>query len=394
MTPSDFETRLGAFEMGSEKPPFSIPKEQKWMGVSQLQKAIRRGLPDQAEGWARALWDADRSYGLFRMAVIAAEEVAGGDPALAARYLESEIRRDWFNERGGVKAMAFFAREFALAVKDRSSCDLAGLSKRAGSAPTDLQGSWEQADRFAKDSDSLAALALDAGIDPRARHRALWLLAGTQRVPAPADMIPSTEGDYPYFLSVCERLCPDSDLDTVIRKSFNLNKEPNPIGLALCRSLALSEGSSVSPAPLRVPTAVEGHWNLAGVDMHTREGQAAIGNWLKGSAPLKRLMGPVSAWRDKTSLLGYLVFRLEGHDVTPKLTYPTAERIQAWCQTGLSAAIGREDPEPVFRGLAMLLPGLHEQRKISCGLILAPDPRDAAPRAPSQPGKGSFKPSL
>lgn len=393
MTPSELEERLSAFAPEPEKQRLSIPKEQKWMGVSQLQKAIRRGLPDQAQAWAHALWNADRSYGLFRMAVIAAEEIAGANPALAARYLESEIRRAWFDERGGVNALTFFAREFALSPKDRSSCDLAGLAKRAGEAPMDLAGSWEDPSRFASAPESLAALALDAGLDPRARQIALWMLAGTHRAPAPARMITPCDGDYPLFLSVCQRLCPEEDLNIAIRKSFALNKEPNPIGLALCRGLALSEGFSVSSAPPRSPTAVEGDWNLAGVDMHTREGKIAISNWLKGSAPLKRLMGPIDAWSDKTSLLGYLVFRLEGHDVTPKMTYPTAERIQSWSQRGLCSAIGREDPEPVFRGLNTLLPALHELRKAACGLS-RPDEAPPAPRSGSGGSfRGSFKPA-
>lgn len=395
MTPHQLEERLALFSPDPSTLLLSIPKEQKWMAVSQLQKAIRRGLPDQAATWAHALWNADRSYGLFRMAVIAAEEIGGANPALAARYLESEIRRAWFDERGGSKALVFFAREFALSPKDRSSCDLAGLAKRASVAPANLRGEWADAAPFANDMPSLESLALDDALDPRARQTALWMLAGTTRIPVSADMIPATEGDQSLFFSVCQRLCEDEDLKTVIRKSMSLNKEPNPIGLALCRRLALAEGPFISPEPFEAATQTLGNWTLAGIDMHTREGKAAIAQWLKHSKPLQRLMAPISSWSDKLNLLGYLVFRLEGHEVSPKMSYPTAHAIQLWCRQGLCDAIGRPDPEPVFRGLNMLLPSLMEHRKIACGLIEASDPSPSVGDATgASSGSGGFKGSF
>lgn len=402
MTPDQFSQQLALFTPEATQQHLTITKEQQWMAVSQLQKAIRRGLPDHAALWIHALWDcskATRAYGLFRMAVIAAEEIAGANPALAARFMETEIKKDWFDAHG-VKAAMFFAREFALSPKDRSSCDLAGISKRAGAAPARLKGSWKDASSYVTDMDSLSAMALDSSLDLRAREVALWMLAGTSRIPAPAEMIPTCTGDLSLFLHTCKQLCPDEDLNLVIQKSLKINKEPNPIGLALCRHYAVSENAQISSDPLFIDNAITDHVLLAGLDMHTREGQKAISSWLQSSEPLKRLLKPISSWKDKNALLGYLLFRAEGHDVTSKLDYQTAQQIQLWCQTGLSDAIERDHPEPVFRGLKMLLPALQYYRKEVLGLLTEEDLALAQRAAPSaakssstgQNGhKGSFK---
>lgn len=355
---------ISAFNPSDHAPlSLSITPEHKWQAVSQLQKAIRRGQPSLAVEWARALWNADRSYGLYRMAVIAAEEVAGANPELAAAFLRSDIRRAWFEARGGFKAMAYFAFAFAQSPKDRASCDLSGLA----SASRLLKLSPPLGPNAA--ASDLSRLALDDTAPAPTRLSALWQLLGTAAIPNPAFGEPF-EGDYVEFSRCCAQLCDDPDMLVCIQRSLALNKEPNPIGLALCRRIALAEGASVSNDPPSVPTSIRGSYLMAGIDTHTREGKTALASWLSASSEIQRVCAPLPSRAAKLDFLGACIFRLEGHEVTPKLRYPTEDRIQQWKRKMLARS-ARMEPQELFDLLARLLPELDDHRVAAIGPALA-----------------------
>lgn len=333
-------------------PSISIGSDQKWIAVSQLQKAIRRGEAPTAIAWARSLWDADPSYGMFRMSVIAAEEVAGANPALARAFLQTEIKKVWFDERSGFSSFAYFVEAFALSPKDRTSCDLASVASIAH-----LSGVAEA--RGALDYGSLRTLAESSEASVPARMSALWLLAGTQKVSNGA-LGPDRPGRLVDFLGACMAICPDGDLLVCIDLSLRLNKEPNPIGLALCRAaqknLPLSTMTTLS-----TPTKKIGSGLLCAIDAHTREGRLAIDALLAGSEPARLICSALSSKADKSKLLGSTFFHLEGHEVAPRLDYPLAQRAQAWQRKKL-ARIARMDEVDLFEQARKLLPALDTLR--------------------------------
>lgn len=331
----------------------AIDPSQKWIAVSQLQKAIRRGEAASATAWARALWDADPSYGLFRLAVIAAEEVAGADPALARAFLQTEIKKAWFDDRGGFAPLAYFVEAFALSPKDRTSCDLASVASiahLAGVAPA----------RGAIDYGALRSLAASPAASTPARLSALWLLAGTQKVPNGA-LGPDRPGRLVDFLGSCMDICPEPDLLVCIDLSLRLNKEPNPIGLALCRAAQRLDPPSLRHA-LDVPTLKIGHGLACAMDAHTREGRLAIGELLADSAQARSICCRLASKNDKQRLLGSTFFHLEGHDVTPRLEYGLARRAQAWHRKRLARIAGMDEPE-LFSQARELLPDLDSLRR-------------------------------
>ena len=331
-------------------PSLLISADKKWIAVSQMQKAIRRAEPQIAVEWAHSLWHADRSYGLFRMGVIAAEEVAGANPALARGFLQSEIKREWFDERGGFNSFAYFVDAFARSAKDRTSCDLASTASLSH-----LQG--VAAARGELDYAALRAVAEDVAKPTPARVSALWLLAGTKKSPNP-QLGPERHGRLIHFLGACHSICPDADLLACIDLSLRLNTEPNPIALALCRAAQQEAIDSIS---LSVPSNAVGSGLSCAVDAHTREGREAIERLLASSPLAKDICRPMTSKADKSKLLGSIFFRLEGHEVSPRLSYALSEKAHAWHRRRL-ARLAERPEEQLFQEALSLLPALDALR--------------------------------
>lgn len=331
-----------------------IEAEQKWVAVSQLQKAIRRAQPEIALAWARALWEADRSYGLFRLAVIACEEVAGADPALARGYLQSEIKRAWFDERGGFRAMAYFVDAFARSPKDRTSCDL------SSTASAELLNGINLGGRSGRpDFPALRALAQDDTAHVSERLSALWLLAGTRKVPC-AELGAPKEGHHMSYLGACATIEPDPDTIACAELSLRLNKEPNGLALPLCRQAQRATPTALISG-LVCPTVIRGWGITAALDAHTREGRAALEDLLDGESAARALCAGIGSRSDKIKALGTLFFRLEGREVEPFLDYPLAQQTCAWHDARLALIFSTSALDALTQARA-LLPALDELR--------------------------------
>lgn len=328
-----------------------ILAEQKWMAVSQMQKSIRRGERQLALSWANSLWKCDPAYALFRTGVIAAEEIAGANPALARAFLQTEIKKKWFDDRNGFESYAYFIDGFAQSVKDRTSCDIASIASLTSLPNVKPRGEL--------DYDLLRKTAEDVSQPVPARVSALWLLAGTQKSPNP-NLGMDRPGRLIDYLGACANICNDADVIYCIDMSLRLNKEPNAISLALCRSQQ-SDGNGVV-LELTIPTQKIGRYVLSGVDAHTREGRAAIGELLAASQYAKAMTANLSSHADKTQLLGKVFFRLEGHECSPRLDYELALKTNSWHRKKL-AKISRLQEAELF-GLANdCLPLLNELRQ-------------------------------
>lgn len=351
-------------------PSMTISADKKWIAVSQMQKAIRRGEAAIAVEWAHALWEAEKAYGLFRMGVIAAEEIAGANPALARGFLQSEIKRDWFEERGGFSSFAYFVDAFARSPKDRTSCDIAStasLSHLEGVASA--KGEINYA--------AVRAVAEDDSKPMPARVSALWLLAGTKKSPNP-QLGAERHGRLIHFLGACHSICPDADVLACIDLSLRLNTEPNPIALALCRS---SQKGAVLSSTLATPTRAIGNGLSCAIDAHTREGREAIERLLASSTLAQDICRPMTSKSDKSKLLGSIFFRLEGHEVAPRLAYDLSSKAHAWHRRRLARLASRPE-EQLFEEAALLLPELDDLRQAAAPWAFSPATNSASPPAP------------
>lgn len=100
----------------------SFPAVSKWIAVSAMHKAVRRGLVDVAVGAAARLFEVDPAYALRRLPVLAFEEVSLADPDLCVRSLVVGTGRGSFAEKR--EQILLCVRALALSVKCRSLVDL------------------------------------------------------------------------------------------------------------------------------------------------------------------------------------------------------------------------------------------------------------------------------
>lgn len=283
----------------------------KWRIVSALQKSIRRGYQDHADYYAQALLSFDKSYFLYRMAVVSMEDVGAGDPALVLAFLYAARFKGVREQYGEAKLGSFFARKMAASVKDRNACDLLVCA--------DWHPDYkdQRHDYYHATSAKLMQYVMDAA-DPIEETIALWYLRGTTEFKSP--VLPERSGDVKSFIEVCAAKGNPPISAEISRWGSSKQREGHPITIGLtCRYASVALGKYTEDALLELPML--GNYISAAIDVHTREGKIALSNLAK------QLVG-FDEIKDKMEALGTVLFRLEGHQVNKRLSYPMSEWIQ------------------------------------------------------------------
>ena len=78
-----------------------LTKEDKWLLVSCLQKSVRKGFVDLAIDYASKLYDLERSYLVYRLSIIAVEDVGLGNLSLVNEFMDTEIKKANIEDKGG-----------------------------------------------------------------------------------------------------------------------------------------------------------------------------------------------------------------------------------------------------------------------------------------------------
>ena len=94
--------------------------DKKFLAISCLQKSIRRGETELARAYASRLFDLERSYLCYRLAVMLIEDVSFGDLELAREYFDTEFAKKNIDERGGKEYVVGLAARAAAAPKDKT----------------------------------------------------------------------------------------------------------------------------------------------------------------------------------------------------------------------------------------------------------------------------------
>ncbi len=153
----------------------SITKAQKWLNISALQKAVRRGQVERAIQFAKQGCQLDADHVFRRLAVCALEDVGIGNllaVACCLAVLGDKRRR---KEVGETNLAAYLARMLAESPKSRLACDLLSLVEYNPSLKP-LITDWASA------SDAeLSKHVHDQSLTIENRMLATWLLAGTHR---------------------------------------------------------------------------------------------------------------------------------------------------------------------------------------------------------------------
>ncbi len=306
-----------------------LEKQKKWLVISCLQKSIRRGLLNESAFWIEQLWHIDKAYALFRLGVIASEEVAGANLPLAHRLLQTKLKKNYFDQvdtqilkdiLGNIVppiplSGIYFATLFAHSPKDRSGSDLFALIRGQYAPITksmQTQGiPWE---KYATDHEKVYDLVTEEHLDIRFRALALWFMAGAKLCPNPTwSLLPPEKS--PYFEDAIEALCAgNSLLQDTASNALLLSKEIHPLAISLIHNKEPLKQSKKEPA-LHIPSVVIKSVPLCAIDKTTVEGKRAIKKWYEQTPEFKKLLSSIPE-NKRSDYLGELLFIIEGRETS------------------------------------------------------------------------------
>jgi hypothetical protein len=295
----------------------TFDKDQKYLLVSHLQKAIRRGLPGEAAWAAAHLHRVDRAHLAARLAVIAVEDVGAGDPAMLLPLIDED--RPWGARRFGYDktpddrdCWMGVARRMARSVKDRTPCEWIACRHWLPEFVA-TEGPWHVLDPH----DSIDK-AYDRSRPWWNRGLHAWRAAGTHFFPA-GDLLPEVDGAWEDWCAMA-----DDDVAPLMERFGRKQIEPHPVFLPLA---VADRRFQHDPPAQQVAYQLDGSprlgpWLAAAIDKHTGEGARALRRCAAAS-DLGRRFG----YERAAEMLGRLQFWTEGGHVDRGWSYPLAQTI-------------------------------------------------------------------
>jgi hypothetical protein len=292
--------------------------EDRWKLASHVQKAVRHGLPEDAEWGARALWAVDPLYLRTRLAVIAVEDVAGASDPVVLEHFGPGWSKRAIDARGGVEVVVAAARAMAESEKDRTACEFWACRHHLAEFEAD-HGRWDELT-----VPEAIGIAWDAQQPWWNRGLAAWRAMGTKVYGDRSEVLPRLEGDPALWKEACPARW--AILDT----AGKTQQEPHPVFLPL--AWAIRDQELGQPArPLRPPVSrgtKVGPWLSAALDAHTAEGRQALRRVLaQNPAGAAFLTAHGRTGDEAVHALGKLWFMMEGGACDQIRSYPTADRM-------------------------------------------------------------------
>lgn len=294
--------------------PLSCDKiNDKYLLASILQKSIRLGLTQSAKEAATALFQIDKNYLMYRMMIIAFEDVGLGNLELMKDITSYRWGVRKFKERN-IDFLTYFqdlSEKLCSSLKDRTACDATYLLSLAYGAK-DIDNVCQQIPALSEIWKTWSTLGfkryainehkLDTEDNVEAYIKEVNLI--TSKDNAYLNDFYSTQVD-PFFLSVPildKYLLPENTIKSESMADYSLN--------------FLTDGAT---------------FPLSAVDGHTRLGANCIKTFLN------KHQKEIYSFFSQSNLISsediYLMtkkclFRVEGQNVNPKLIYPVALEIK------------------------------------------------------------------
>ena len=292
--------------------------QNKWLLVSCLQKSIRKGFVSLVENYVDELYDLEKNYLVYRLSIMAIEDIGIANIPLVNSFLQTEIKKANIEELGGKSYVIDVAKSLALSVKDRSACDLVYISTMYGERKF---SNYEEI--FLDESQTLVRRILAA-----------WEILGAKKMKNP--LITKVEDNICQFLELNAKLKNNNeDVLNIMKISYKIHNEPHFIALGILKHLYEEEkknGSKVGKYAIgdyflkNYPEIlIDKKWLLDGVDWHTREGKSAI--YATINEPIEIVKYLKQFVIDKESLaasFGMLLFKKIGQQVNKRLIYQNA----------------------------------------------------------------------
>lgn len=296
--------------------------ENKWILVSCLQKSIRKGFVVLAQKYAEELFEFEKNYLIYRLSIIAVEDVGLGDVDLVYDFLSTEIKKANIEERGGKDYVMGLVEKLCLANKDRSACDLISLSFLYEDTMLD---SANHKETFLNNNEMLVKRVLSA-----------WEMLGAKKMKNP--LIKNNDDNINLFLELNSELVEDPKVLKIMELSYKIHNEPHFIAIGLLSYLYTKEKRAkskigkynagdilVKDFPIEL---IKDKWLLDGIDWHTREGKAAVYELSKEQIEVNKYLREFLIDSESISTaLGMLLFRKVGHQVNKRLIYQNSVAI-------------------------------------------------------------------
>lgn len=302
----------------------------KWRAASAMQKAIRQGNADLAVRMVYALWGLDPKYVWRRLCTVAIEDIGIGDVRLTAAMMWVSGKEKWRISHGGdALVLTLIVKLLAEAPKDRHACDLlvwADLAPELAERRHDFSEMAVNGEFY-----ELASFLLDESNLLAERMIAAWCLTGTKAMPGARFAEFSGMG-----LKALSELVTNEipNLPEVIpmtmRWAANKQYEGMPMAYPLVYQLARKslEGKEiVTSGDELIGLPMIGNYPSSAFDMHNQEGKRAISYFVKCCHPIHDFLTKFMDVDDPankpkiTEAIGTLIFRVEGHQVFPRLQY-------------------------------------------------------------------------
>lgn len=328
-----------------------------WLAMSLLQKSIRRGETGHAlHAAATLLRDApDRLW--KRLAVAVFEDIGLGSLDLFAPVMFATSGKGVRKTFGGDwPVVSAIVERMAAARKCRAADD---LLMSVISHPS------YEADRLGltyRTLSELMEIATGNG-DIISRAVALFYATGTDRCPVPT--MRTRKGSLPYVLErMLQTGFPHCVLELAQRGCVRM-REPLPVFVSLlsrsvpARSIGYEPTETDDDFPPSIMVGDMPSWSL---DWYVREGRASLRAFLKHDTPTGRWLRANVAPRDRTEVLGGLVFRGEGGLLRRRLEWPAGKYLRRVMETE-AVGFGITDATEVLDLLRNDLPLLNEERR-------------------------------
>jgi hypothetical protein len=326
----------------------------KWLASSALQKCIRRGLVQLAQGAAARYYRLDRVGLRRRLIAIAFEDIGAADPAAVVETVAVTTCSEWRARHGEQRVLLRLVRRLAEASKDRS----ADLLIIAAQHHPDLAGMREACRRAAL-RDRLQLVA-DRSLGIAERATAAWLSSGLE-----CRDLGVEDGSLAAVADIYRSLRVNEKLISAAIEAARRTRLPMMIMVPLVwLEIHQTGGGTIDQHPIPETPVVEG-LPLCALDEHTRPGKQAI-NQLIAQDPRLRVclqrFVPKSRW---STAAQHAAFYEDGSPIAPRLGWSQSRSVEIF---GIgadlaSAAVPREGVQPLREVMHECLPRLNEIRR-------------------------------
>lgn len=291
--------------------------KNKWLLVSCLQKSIRKGFVNLALNYAEELWNIDKNYLLYRLSIIAIEDVGLGNLELVHSFLKTELKKDNIATNGGEEYVMGIVKQLALSVKDRSACDLMEIAYREN---IDLSGY------------SLEDIYLNKNENIVKRFLSGWEILGSKKFKN--NNIINKEDNIEDYININKKLGVSENILEIIRTCYKVQNEAHFLSIGILskifeEELMLKCAYKVGDCKFyqHPEKLIANDLLIDGFDYHTKEGKSAIYDFIKKSKHLVPELKKYFEYSEIPRIIGKLMFKENGQKVDKRLLYPTAVNI-------------------------------------------------------------------